>query len=221
MNRYEFWLASNSPRRREMLGWADWHLNLAASNVDESLLEFELPEHYVKRLAVMKSNALKEIPVTDFVLAADTIVVLDDEILGKPANAGHAFQMLDALRGRPHWVMTAVAVRSGKQDNAIIELCKTEVKMREYSDAEIHRYIESGDPMDKAGAYAIQNKAFHPAIRFNGCMASVMGLSLCHMERTLRNFCAYQKTDWPAICQFNLKYTCLITGRVMAGEDIG
>ena len=221
MNGYEFWLASNSPRRREMLKWADWSLNLAASNVDESLLNGEIAEDYVRRLAMTKSAVLKDVPEKDFIISADTIVVMDGEILGKPTSAAHAFSILAALRGRSHWVMTAVAVRKGGQKEMKVELCRTEVRMRNYSDGEIEKYIESGDPMDKAGAYAIQNSNFHPADKFCGCMASVMGMPLCHLERTLRMFREYQSTDWPATCQFKLKYNCPITQRVMAGEDIG
>lgn len=221
MNRSKFWLASNSPRRREMFGWVDWKLNFASANVDESQYENELPENHVRRLAIEKCKSLTNIPAYDFVIAADTIVVLDNMIIGKPANAEHAYQTLINLKGRSHWVMTSVAVRQGDRENPSLETCKTEVKMRNYSDAEIIRYIESGDPMDKAGAYAIQNKGFNPVIDFGGCMASVMGMPLCHLERTLRKFNNYQETDWPKICQFHLEYKCPITDQVIAGDKVG
>ncbi len=212
---------SSSPRRREMLAWANWSINLASSSINESIRMGEQPEDYVKRLAAAKSKALDKIPHEDFVIAADTIVVLGELILGKPNNEAHAFQILSELRGKPHKVITAVAVRQGGQDEPIIDICRTEVKMREYSDEEINRYIESGDPMDKAGAYAIQNHCFQPAVNFCGCLASVMGLPLCHLERTLRQFSHYQKTNWPQICKDNLKYNCEISERVLAGENIG
>jgi len=221
MNRYEFWLASNSPRRRELLGWADWRVNLVSSDVDESMLEFELAENYVKRLAVIKLTELKDIPDFDFVLAADTIVVLDDEILGKPTSEEHAISILCDLRGRTHVVMTALAVRQGGQTDPIVELCKSEVKMRNYSDTEIYHYVDSGDSMDKAGAYAIQNPDLHPVVDFKGCVASVMGMPLCHLERSLRKYRFYEETEWPRICQMKLKYTCPITDQVMAGDDLG
>jgi MAF protein len=204
-----------------MFGWVNWMLKYSSANVDESQFENELPENHVRRLAFNKCKSLANIPENDFVIAADTIVVLDHMILGKPANADHAYQTLINLRGRSHWVMTSVAVRKGDQEIPRLEICKTEVKMRYYSDAEIVRYIESGDPLDKAGAYAIQNKDFHPVVDFGGCMASVMGMPLCHLERTLRKYDSYQETDWPKICQFHLKYTCPITKRVIAGEDAG
>jgi MAF protein len=221
MNRSGFWLASNSPRRREMFGWVDWKLSFASANVDESHYENELPENHVRRLAIEKCKSLRDVPGKDFIIAADTIVVLDTMILGKPASAEHAYQTLINLRDRSHWVMTSVAVRQGNQEIPKLETCKTEVKMRDYSDAEITQYIESGDPLDKAGAYAIQNKDFNPVVDFGGCMASVMGMPLCHLERTLRKFSSYQETDWPKICQFHLKYRCPITDQVIAGDTVG
>jgi septum formation protein len=222
MSSNKFWLASNSPRRREILTWAGWQLEKISSNGDESMLANEPAEQYVRRTAELKSGVKPEnISHSDFIIAADTIVVLDGKILGKPKDAIHSFEMLDLLRGREHWVMTAIAVRLANSDNAKIELCKSSVKMRFYSDEEIQRYIESGDPSDKAGAYAIQNPEFHPAENFEGCIASVMGMPLCHLERTLRLYQNYEWTDWPSICQKKLEYKCPVTRRVMAGEDIG
>lgn len=204
-----------------MLGWADWQLNRLASNVDEASFIGMEPEELVRNLAVEKSKTRNGIPDDDFVIAADTIVVFEDEVLGKPADSEHAFQILARLRGRMHQVMTAIAVRRGGQPEPVVDICRSAVKMRDYSDVEIREYIQSGDPMDKAGAYAIQNREFDPVVNFGGCMASVMGLPLCHLERTLRKFEDYAETDWPGICQFHLKYDCPITHRVMAGEDIG
>ena len=129
--------------------------------------------------------------------------------------------MLAALRAREHWVMTAVAVRQAGSEAAGLELCKSRVSMRAYTDEEIKRYVDSGDPLDKAGAYAIQDRAFHPAEDFRGCLASVMGMPLCHLERMLRRSRDYTWTDWPSICQKKLEYTCPITSRVMAGGDLG
>ena len=129
--------------------------------------------------------------------------------------------MLASLRAKEHWVMTAIAVRRLDQKSARLELCRSKVRMRAYSDAEIQTYVGSGDPLDKAGAYAIQDRGFHPAEGFAGCMASVMGMPLCHLERMLRRSRDYVWTDWPSICQKKLEYNCPITGRVMAGEDIG
>jgi len=222
MNSNKFWLVSNSPRRREILSWAGWRLEKMASNGDEAMLAGENPEQYVRRIAVLKSGVdLEDAAAGDFILSADTIVVLDGTLLGKPRDSKEAVGMLAALRARGHWVMTAVAVRQACSENAGLELCKSRVSMRAYTDEEIQRYVSSGDPLDKAGAYAIQDRAFHPAEDFRGCLASVMGMPLCHLERMLRRSREYAWTDWPLICQKKLEYTCPITNRVMAGEDLG
>ena len=221
MSIYSFWLASNSPRRHEMISWLGWSFRAAASNIDEAALPQEKPLEHVKRLALTKAQAeIKAAQSGDFILAADTIVVRDDDILGKPADAQQAIEILKSLRGRQHQVVTAITVR--QVDGSLLrDICVTNVTMRDYSDAEIEAYVASGDPMDKAGAYAIQSPGFHPAVDFCGCFASVMGLPLCHLERTLRKFPAYQKTDMATICQKNLKYKCPITERVMSGVNIG
>jgi len=117
--------------------------------------------------------------------------------------------------------MTAIAVRFGSTGQVREDICRTRVQMRDYADEEIKQYIDSGNPMDKAGAYAIQNAAFHPVIDFNGCFASVMGMPLCHLERTLQKFSIYKPGSLAVICQNHLKYNCSIADCVMAGEDIG
>lgn len=217
-----FWLASNSPRRKEMLSWSDWRLEFAPSGADESIKEEESPEEYVRRLAFLKvSGEIERVEEGEFVISADTTVVLDGRILGKPADEGQAYSMLSDLRACMHEVITCVAVRAVGQQPVKSDVCVSAVQMRAYSDEEMLAYIASGDPMDKAGAYAIQNNLFNPAPGFRGCMASVMGLPLCHLERTLREFAHYTQTDWPTICQKNLKYDCPVTDRIMAGMDVG
>jgi len=222
MAQYKFWLASNSPRRREMLAWMDWDLEASSANIDESKRPKESAKEYVLRLAAEKAGHL--IPgagLDDVVIAADTIVVLDEEILGKPADEKEAYQMLSQLRAREHWVMTAIAVRGGSTGQMRQDICRTRVQMRGYADEEINQYIDSGNPMDKAGAYAIQNTAFHPVVNFSGCFASVMGMPLCHLERTLQKISIYKPNRLAEICQNHLKYSCSIADCVMAGEDIG
>ena len=221
MSMYSFWLASNSPRRHEMISWLGWSFRAAASNIDEAAFPQEKPLALVQRLALTKAQAEIEVSQAgDLVFAADTIVVRDEDILGKPANAQQAFEILKSLRGRQHQVVTAIAIRQVGGE-LFRDICVSNVEMRDYTDAEIEAYVASGDPMDKAGAYAIQSPSFDPAVDFCGCFASVMGLPLCHLERTLRKFPAYQKKDMAAICQKNLKYKCPITRRVMSGENIG
>lgn len=203
-----------------MLGWLDLDISASAANIDESRRPNEPARDYVWRLAAEKAA----VPITaagkdSVVIAADTIVVLGEEILGKPGDTQKAFDMLSRLRARAHWVYTAIAVfKNGK---IFQDICCSQVVMRNYSDAEIEEYIASGDPMDKAGAYAIQSPSFHPAVGFGGCFASVMGMPLCHLERTLQKCDLRQPNEFASVCQNHLKYNCPITGRVMAGEDIG
>ena len=222
MTHCKFWLASNSPRRREILAWVDWDLDTSAANIDESRHPEESPRKYVLRLASGKAGyPIPEAGSDDVVIAADTIVVLDGEILGKPAGEEEASEMLSRLRARVHWVLTAIAVRYGGAEHVLQDVCSTRVQMRNYTDAEIKKYIESGDPMDKAGAYAIQNPDFNPVVEFKGCFASVMGLPLCHLERTLQKIPIYEPNGLAITCKNHLKYNCSIIRRVMDGEDIG
>lgn len=121
----------------------------------------------------------------EIALAADTLVVLDGRALGKPADGAQARAMLAALRGRPHTVATGVALRdaSGQEWGAVVS---TRVHLRAYSDADVERYVERGEPFDKAGAYAIQDRAFHPVERHHGCYLNVVGLPLCAVARGLQ-----------------------------------
>ena len=205
-----------------MISWAGWQVEAIPPHIDESQLSDEPPEAYVRRIAVQK--CMKPIDAArdeDTIIAADTIVVSSEKILGKPSDAGEAFEMLTELCDKTHWVITALAVRKAPNGQPLMDICRSEVKMRAYSESEIWAYVNSGDPLDKAGAYAIQDEIFRPTEKFRGCFASVMGLPLCHLERTLRQFGDYQPTDWAAVCQKQLKYTCPITARIMASEEIG
>jgi septum formation protein len=222
MSTYSFWLASNSPRRREMISWLGWSFQSAPSNIDESIREGEQALDYVRRVAFEKSRTWIDGAVdNDIIIAADTVVVLDGEILGKPADAQNAVQMLKSLRNRPHQVATAISVRQVGSAVLVSDLCVSTVNMRDYSDKEIDDYVASGDPLDKAGSYAIQNPAFHPSVGFAGCFPSVMGMPLCHLERTLRKIEGYHQMDMAGICRKNIKYNCPITTRVMQGAQIG
>jgi MAF protein len=205
-----------------MIAWPGWEFQVAPSNFDESVRAGEGPLDYVCRLALGKS--MTEIPSAgngDISIAADTIVVRDDCILGKPADAQRAFTMLKSLRNRMHQVATAISVRQLGSPDVLQDLCVSNVRMRNYSDEEIEAYVSSGDSFDKAGGYAIQNSQFNPVEGFSGCFASVMGMPLCHLERTLRKLANYDGCEMAEICQKKLKYHCPITRRVMSGEDIG
>lgn len=205
-----------------MITWLDWPFLVAPANIDESVQADETPLDYVRRLALQKSlTAIGAAQPGEIIIAADTIVVLNGKILGKPVDAQNAFVMLKSLKNRRHQVITAISVRPAEGQESLRDICVSNVDMRNYSDEEIETYILSGDSMDKAGGYAIQNREFHPAVNFSGCFAGVMGMPLCHLERTLRRLADYQPADLAGICQRNLNYVCPITARVMAGEEIG
>jgi len=129
--------------------------------------------------------------------------------------------MLRRLRGRTHQVYTAIAVLDPVSSRLLTGLCGSQVPMREYSDDEIEAYIASGDPLDKAGAYAIQNSAFQPVSDFRGCFANVMGLPLCHLTRTLKEFDIAPRQDVARACQTALQYECAIYPAVLRGEIAG
>ena len=217
-------LASNSPRRRELLALGGWIFNTRPTEVDESQRPGEAPGTYVLRLAESKArtcpqgtSAHKELTI----LAADTAVVDGKAILGKPKELAEAVEMLLRLRSRTHQVYTGIAVMRLSDGNLGTDLCVTDVPMRAYSDEEIDTYVATGDPLDKAGAYAIQHPKFHPVEMMSGCYASVMGLPLCHLTRTLRQLDIAPKTDISAECQSSLNYTCLISAAVLRGEQVG
>jgi len=207
-------LASNSPRRQQLLRLSGWEFTVQPANIDESIHPGESPADYVQRVAAGKAAATTGNGLT---LGADTIVIADGSILGKPADAAEASAMLARLRGRPHQVLTAIAVRM--PDGTLLNDHSLDaVPMRNYSNADIEAYVASGDPLDKAGAYAIQHPGFHPVENFCGCFASVMGLPLCHLVRTLARQNILPPVDVPSACQAELAYDCPVFGAVLAAK---
>jgi MAF protein len=215
-------LASNSPRRKELLGLSGWEFDVWPADVDESQRPGEAPGEYVLRLARSKVRACAaSVPERQVILAADTAVVVDGDILGKPRSDREAGEMLRRLRGRTHQVATGLAVLRSADGKMVTDLCVTDVPMRAYREGEIEAYVASHDPLDKAGAYAIQDPAFHPVRKLRGCYASVMGLPLCHLVRTLRALEVAPRADVPASCQAALRYQCPISSAVLRGERVG
>ena len=212
-------LASNSPRRRALLALGGWSYEVTACDVDESRLVGEAPDAYVLRLAGTKARAAaSEAHPPAIVIAADTIVVDGDELLGKPVDEADARRMLRQLRGRVHQVYTGLAALRVRDGRLLKDVCTTDVPMRAYSDAEISRYVRSGDPLDKAGAYAIQHPGFRPVQGLAGCYASVMGLPLCHLTRLLGAFGLPAPGDPPLACQRELGYDCPVSDAILRGE---
>ncbi len=196
--------------------------SVVASNVDESLRPNETPAKYVTRLAETKARAaFLKARTENIIIGADTVVVDDSAILGKPADVAEAVAMLKRLRGHSHQVYTGIAALRVRDGKLVTDLCVTDVPMRAYSDDEIEAYVLSGDPFDKAGAYAIQHPRFHPVERLAGCYASVMGLPLCHLMRTVKQLDLQPSAEIPARCQAFLNYVCPISDAVLRGEQIG
>jgi septum formation protein len=193
-----FILASSSPRRRDLLTGMGIPFSIIKPEVDESLQPGEPLLDYVQRLSREKAaRVVASLSGAATVLAADTVVILAadtmgidpaGELLGKPADAGEARVMLRKLRGRVHQVYTALTLLVHPPEGgppAQTALTRTDVTMRDYTDAEIEAYIASGDPFDKAGAYAIQHEGFHPVARIEGSYSNVVGLPTETLEQML------------------------------------
>jgi septum formation protein len=209
-------LASNSPRRKDLLKLGGWKFEIIVSDADESLLPNETPHDYVRRLAEAKARASSvRADASQVVLAADTTVVDGNAILGKPADRSEAKRMLRQLRGRVHQVHTGIAALRVRDGNILTDVCVTDVPMRNYSDEEIEAYVASGDPLDKAGAYGIQHAGFQPVASMQGCYASVMGLPLCHVTRLLQQLDIQSGADVPTDCQSFLNYACPVFAGIL------
>lgn len=178
-------LASASPRRRELLGALGVPFAVISADIDERIDPGEAPAEAATRLARSKALAVAHRAGRGYVLGADTIVVLDRRILGKPKDAGEATAMLDALRAREHTVITAIALCDAQSGGCSAVASSTSVRMRAYTDAEIAASIAAGTPFDKAGAYAIQDEQFAPVERIDGCYCNVVGLPLWSVYRLL------------------------------------
>jgi septum formation protein len=213
-------LASNSPRRRQLLALGNWKFDSTVSNVDETRQNGEAPKDYVLRLAREKALAVVDsVKGEDLVIiGSDTTVVDADDILGKPVDGKDAERMLKQLRGHSHQVYTGVAFHRVRDGKTLTELCVTDVPMRDYSDDEIAAYVKTGDPLDKAGAYAIQHPDFQPVASMRGCYASVMGLPMCHVVRALRTLGVEPLADVPSACGKLLNYECPVSGAILRGE---
>ncbi|MBN1453990.1 MAG: septum formation protein Maf [Anaerolineales bacterium] len=214
-------LASNSPRRRQLLSLGGWKFSVSVVDVDESQLPAESPGDYVLRLARTKAYKSAETASREsVVIAADTTVVDGGEILGKPVGEMDAVRMLKRLRGHTHQVYTGLALLRVSEGHALTDLSVTDVPMRDYSDEEIDAYVQTGDPLDKAGAYAIQHAHFHPVENLAGCFASVMGLPLCRLTHLLKQFEIYPAVEVGLRCQTELQYDCPVSVAILRGAMV-
>lgn len=180
-------LASNSPRRKELLGQMGiTDFKVSAPNVDESVEEGLSPAQIVEKLSLRKARAAKKAGPRDIIIAADTVVALDGTVLGKPRDQEDAFAMLSALSGREHHVYTGVTVLQGER--SVTEHEETAVVFRALEPDEIRGYIATGEPMDKAGAYGIQGLGALLVSGIRGDYCNVVGLPVFRLGRILGQF---------------------------------
>lgn len=183
-------LASNSPRRREILRNADFSFTVQPAHIDETLQPNERAEDYVLRLAEAKGQLIAATArgsENTFVIGADTTVVCNGRIFGKPADPADAREMLRALSGATHEVLTGIAIIRASDRKNVAEVATTRVTFLPLADGDIDSYIASGEPFDKAGAYGIQGIGGKFVSRIEGCYFNVMGLPLSRVWQALRS----------------------------------
>lgn len=183
------YLASGSPRRRELLTQIGVPFTAVSADIDETPLDHESPSAYVERLARGKAEAGRRVPEADLdgcVLGADTAVVLDGRILGKPLDQGDAMTMLLSLSGRDHEVLTAIAVLDGQRCES--RVVRSRVRFRSITEQEAAAYWASGEPRDKAGGYGIQGLGAVFVAGLEGSYSAVVGLPLCETAELLGHF---------------------------------
>jgi MAF protein len=208
-------LASASPRRESLLALLGLPFVVRPAGVEEVNHGDEGPEAMATRLSAAKARAVSGAAPSRVVIAADTLVYLDGEVLGKPADEGEAMEMLRRLRGRSHVVFSGVTLIDGRRAWQRTQLAATTVHMRCFGEDEIAAYVRSGDPLDKAGAYAIQYRDFRPVERVEGCYANVMGLPLCHLYNLLRAAGLAPGQTPVAACNHFNRRVCDVASRIL------
>jgi len=188
-------LASASPRRKDLLSQIGLPFQIVESGVEEVVLSRYSPMVAVSVLASHKAEAAAEAVPDGIVLAADTLIGFREKILGKPEDDDHAAEMLRMLRGQTHEVLTGLAVLNKREGLKILSVVSTKVTMKEYCDKEIERYVESGEPRDKAGSYAIQGEGGRLIESISGCYNNVIGLPICETLEVLKSMGALLAED--------------------------
>lgn len=212
----ELILASASPRRQELLQLLGLPFQIMVASVDENSVHNSDPAVDVVATAELKAQAVAAVaPSRAVIIAADTTVVMNGQRMNKPANAGEAYRMLLLLRGRIHQVYTGIVVTDRASGQFVTDVAIINVPMRAYTGAEIAAYVATGDPLDKAGAYAIQNPEFQPVSGLSGCFAGVVGLPLCHLVRSLNKVGVSVSVDIAAVCQAFHRYDCPVYQNIL------
>ena len=174
-------LASQSPRRKYLLEQAELTFSVMPSGFDENSVALTVPDDYVKTLAEGKAADIAQQYPESWIIGADTIVMIDDNMLGKPASQDDARKMLQNLSGRTHQVFTGYAVQCMAENHFFSDAVKTDVRFKELTDQEIEWYIHTKEPFDKAGAYAIQGLGTFLVREINGSYTNVVGLPVCEV----------------------------------------
>jgi len=181
-------LASASPRRRELLRHAGFDFEVRPSDIVEQMKRGERPEEFARRAAREKAMSVAaSSPAGSFVLGADTVVVVEGETLGKPADLDDATRMLRLLSGRTHQVHSGICLVRAPDEIVALTHETTLVTFQELDEEEIRSYVESGEPLDKAGAYAVQGLASKFVTRISGCYSNVVGLPVARVYEILKN----------------------------------
>ncbi|MCF8094302.1 MAG: Maf family protein [Desulfobacteraceae bacterium] len=184
-SKYPVILASESPRRRRLLEQAQIEFSVIPSRIDEDAIEALSPEIHARTLAEAKAAAVSKIHSESWVIGGDSIVVINDTIINKPGSRGHAYEMLSRLSGRTHRVITGYSIQCPAENHCYSNICTTEVTFKQLSDAEIRWYIDTPEPWDKAGAYAIQGIGAFMIRCINGSWTNVVGLPVCEVVEYL------------------------------------
>lgn len=204
-------LASGSPRRQQFLHELGLAYQVVVADIDETPHLGEEPVTLAKRLAEAKADAVAahlSNPAATLIIAADTVVALGDTLLGKPTDMDDATAMLQLLRDREHNIHSSICVLQPSSGERMTRVNSTAAQMRNYSGAEIAAYVASRDPLDKAGAYAIQHPTFAPVCAVNGCISGVIGLPLEDLREMLATFGVDIQAHIATICERHTIFPC-------------
>lgn len=204
-------LASGSPRRQQFLRELGLTFRVVVADIDETPLPDEAPIPLAQRLATAKAQAVAaRLPVGEggLIIAADTVVAQGAELLGKPVDDADAVRMLQALRAGPHHVHSGISLLDTVSGQQVSRVNSTLVQMRDYSDAELADYVATGDPLDKAGAYAIQHPTFAPVSALAGCISGVIGLPLAELRDLLAAFGITLPVPVATVCTRHTPFPC-------------
>lgn len=211
MKQQQLILASGSPRRQQFLRDLGVAYQVIVADIDESPYPDEMPIALAHRLAEAKAAAVAARLAEQqaaLIIAADTVVALGNCLLGKPADEAEATAMLQSLCNRVHHVHSSVCVWDSVNGEHSTRVNSTAVEMRAYSDADIAAYVATGDPLDKAGAYAIQHPDFAPACAINGCISGVIGLPLNDLRELLTTFGVQLPASIATVCEQQTAFRC-------------